>query len=100
MGKSRNELDGKIVHVRRGLAVYKVKASPYYRVRVWIPSQRRRVVRTTKTSDRIEAISIAEEFLNTLGTRGYLNEVPRARTFQHFANSLVLTERRAASAAK
>ena len=93
MGKSRHELDGKIINLRRGLAIYKVKASPYYRVRVWIPSQKRRVVRTSKTSDRVEAISIAEDFLNTLGTRGYLNEVPRARTFEHFANSLVLTEK-------
>jgi len=75
---NRNVLRGKIINLRRGLAIYKVNASPYYRVRVWIPSQKRRVVKTTKATDRVEAIKIAEEYLNTLGTRGYLNEVPQS----------------------
>jgi Phage integrase family len=90
---SRNVLQGKIISLRRGLAIYKVKASPYYRVRVWIPSQKKRVVKTTKTADRAEAISIAEEFLSTLGTRGILNEVPQSRTFETFANKLLLNEK-------
>ena len=93
MTKSRNALDGKILNIRRGLAVYKVNASPYYRVRVWIPSQKRRVVKTTKATSRVEAIAIADEFLNTLGTRGYLNEVPQNRTFETFANKLLLNEK-------
>jgi hypothetical protein len=93
MAESRNALVGKIINLRRGLAIYKVKASPYYRVRVWVPSQRKRVVKTTKVTDRIEAIAIAEEYLNTLGTRGYLNEVPHSRTFETFANKLLLNEK-------
>ena len=90
---SRNVLQGKIINLRRGLAIYKVKASPFYRVRVWIPSQKKRVVRSTKTADRAEAMSVAEEFLNTLGTRGILNEVPQSRTFETFANKLLLNEK-------
>ena len=90
---TRNALHGKIINLRRGLAIYKINASPYYRVRVWVPSQKRRVVKTTKTTDRVEAISIAEEFLNTLGTRGFLNEVPQSRTFETFADKLVLNEK-------
>ena len=90
---SRNILQGKIINLRCGLAIYKVKASPFYRVRVWIPSQKKRVVRSTKTADRAEAISVAEEFLNTLGTRGRLNEVPQSRTFETFANKLLLNEK-------
>ncbi len=90
---SRNVLQGKIINLRRGLAIYKVKASPFYRVRVWIPSQKKRVVRSTKTADRAEAISVAEEFLNTLGTRGILNEVPQSRTFETFATRLLLNEK-------
>ena len=43
---SRNVLQGKIINLRRGLAIYKVKASPDYRVRVWIPSQKKRIVRS------------------------------------------------------
>jgi hypothetical protein len=93
MVSSRHSLDGKIVNLRRGLAIYKVKASPYYRVRIWIPSQRRRVVKTTRATDRVEAISIAEGFLDTLGTRGYLNEVPQSRTFETFANKLLRNEK-------
>jgi len=90
---SRNVLQGKIINLRRGLAIYKVKASPFYRVRVWVPSQKKRIVRSTKTADRAEAMSVAEEFLNTLGTRGMLNEVPQSRTFETFANKLLLNEK-------
>jgi hypothetical protein len=90
---NRNALHGKIINLRRGLAIYKVNASPYYRVRVWVPSQKRRLVKTTKTTDRVEAISIAEEYLNTLGSRGFLNEVPQNRTFESFADKLVLNEK-------
>ena len=90
---SRHELDGKIINIRRGLAIYKVKASPYYRVRVWLPSQKKRRVRTTKATDRVEAITIAESFLDSLGTRGFLQEIPQARTFEYFANKLLLNEK-------
>jgi hypothetical protein len=90
---NRFALQGKIINLRRGLAIYRVNASPYYRVRVWVPSQKRRIVRTTKTADRVEAISIAEEFLNTLGSRGVLKEVPQNRTFETFANKLLLNEK-------
>lgn len=91
--QSRHVLQGKIINLRRGLAIYRVKASPYYRIRVWIPSQKKRIVKTTKTADRTEAISIAEEFLNSLGTRGILKEVPQSRTFETFADKLLLNEK-------
>lgn len=91
--RNRNALQGKIINLRRGLAIYRVGASPYYRIRVWIPSQKKRIVKTTKTDDRAEAISIAEAFLNTLGTRGVLNEVPQSRAFETFANKLLLNEK-------
>ena len=90
---SRNTLDGKIINVRRGLAIYKVKASPFYRVRVWIPSQKKRVVKTTKATVRAEAIAIAEELMNAMGSRGILNDVPAARTFRSFSDKLVLNEK-------
>jgi hypothetical protein len=86
---SRNRLDGRIHILSRGLAIYRVKASPYWRVRIWIPSKRKRIVRTTKTENRIEAIRIAEEYLSSLGTRGVLSEVPKDKTFEHFADKLV-----------
>jgi integrase len=58
-------------------------------VRIWIPSKKKRIVRSTKTENRIEAIRIAEEYLSFLGTRGTLTEVPQNRTFEHFADKLV-----------
>jgi len=91
--KSRNSLDGKIVNLRRGLAVYKVKASPYYRVRVWIPSQKKRIVRTSKATTRAEAISVAEELFRAMGTKGALDHAPSERTFEHFAHKLVQLEK-------
>lgn len=92
--KSRNALHGRIVNLRRGLAIYKVLASPFWRVRVWIPSQRKRLVRTTKAKSRIEAISAAEEFLSEMGTRGVLGLTPKNLTFDFFANRLVQIEKR------
>jgi hypothetical protein len=91
--QSRHVLQSKIINLRRGLAIYRVRASSYYRIRVWIPSLKKRIVKTTKTADPAEAISIAEEYLNTLGTRGVLNEVPQSRTFETFADKLILNEK-------
>lgn len=93
MAKSRNSLDGKIVNLRRGLAIYKVSASPYWRVRIWVPSQRKRIVKSTKVTNCVEAISIAEEYLSSLGTRGYLESVPTEKTFEHFADKLVQVDK-------
>ncbi|MGH2478046.1 MAG: hypothetical protein ACRED7_12360 [Stellaceae bacterium] len=90
---TRNALDGKIVHIRRGLAVYKVKASPFYRARIWLPAQKKRAVRTTKATNRVEAISAAESFLSAMGTRGVFTDPPKERTFEHFAERLVETEK-------
>lgn len=91
--KSRNALDGKIVKLRSGLAIYKVNASPFYRVRVWIPSQRKRVVRTTKADNRADAIAIAEEMFASMGTRSLLAETPIDKTFQYYASRLVEDEK-------
>jgi|SRR5579862_1347882 len=86
---SRNTLNGKIHKLAHGLAIYRVKASPYWKVRIWIPSQKKRVVHSTKTDNRIEAIHIAQEYLASLGTRGVLDAVPKDKTFEHFADKLI-----------
>lgn len=91
--KERNRLDGKIFNIRRGLAIFKVKASPFYRVRVWLPAQKKRLVRTTKTRSKAEAIKIAEELLTSMGSRGTLNSIPKNKTFRHFAEMVVQQEK-------
>jgi hypothetical protein len=52
-------------------------------------TKKKRIVRSTKSENRIEAIRIAEEYLSSLGTRGVLSEVAHNRTFEHFADKLV-----------
>jgi integrase len=86
---SRNQLQGKIIPLRSGLAIYRIKASPYYRVRIWVPSQKKRIVRTTKSTNRVEAIKAAEEYLSSLGTRGVLDEVAKDKTYEYFADKLI-----------
>lgn len=66
--KSRNALDGEIIKLRRGLAIYKVRLSPFYRVRMRNPKTGKYAVKSTKETSRLKAREIAEEiyldFLN------------------------------------
>lgn len=89
---SRYALDGKIIHLRQGLAVYKIHASPFYRVRIWVPSQKKRLVRTTKADNRAEAIAVAESLFASLGSRGALAETPKDLTFEHFVEEMLSNE--------
>ena len=90
---SRHTLDGKIVNLRKGLAIYKVQASPYWRCRIWLPSKKKRIVKTTKAITRAEAITVAEEFFSAMGSKGSLDQTPKEKTFQHFAEKLVQAEK-------
>ncbi len=89
MTKSRQALDGKIVHISPRVAIYKIVGSPYWRARVWLPAKRKRAVRSTKTSVRIEAIKIAEEFAASLSSANFTAAVPIEFTFDHFADLFI-----------
>ena len=91
--KTRNALDGKIKVIRKGLAVYKVRLSPFWRVRIWIPSEARYLVRSTKEKSRIEAIRTAEELTADLTGKGKLDGIPKSRTFESYADKLVISQR-------
>ncbi len=93
MQMSRSSLDGKIIILRRGLAIYKTHASKYYWCRIWLPSKKKRVVRTTKMTTRAEAISVAEEQFSAMGSRGNLAATPKEKTFEHFADKLIVHEK-------
>jgi integrase len=86
MTKSRQALDGKIVHVARNVAIYKINASPYWRARIWIPSQKKRVVRSTKSTQRMEALKIAEDYARELSQANMRPVIPRHFTFEYFAD--------------
>ena len=89
MKKSRQALDGKIVHVSQGVAIYKIIGSPYWRARVWVPAKKKRVVRSTKTSTRIEAMQIATEFAASIVNQNYVPAIPRELTFDYFSDMFI-----------
>lgn len=92
--KSRHSLDGDIKIVRRGLAIYKVNASPYYRARIWSPADRRYIVKSTKETSRTAAMESAEEIVADLRQRKFLDGVPKNRTFEFFAENLTAKQRK------
>ena len=53
--RSPHRLRGKIIRLRRGLALYQTYASPYYFARILDPRAQRYKVRSTKETSRIEA---------------------------------------------
>ncbi len=66
--KTKGQLKGKIIKIRRGLAIYQTNASPYYYVRIYTGKIQKYLVRTTKVKSRIEAREVAEElFLSLTG---------------------------------
>lgn len=87
--KSRNSMDGKAVEIRRGLHIYKVHASPFWRVRVRDPRNGKYIIRSTKEESRLEARRVAEEVFNNLFSKGILSLVPREYTFEYFAEQVI-----------
>jgi hypothetical protein len=81
--KSRNTLDGDIITLARGVAIYKTHASPYWNARVRDPTTRKYVVRSTKETSRLKATLVAEELAGDL--KSHKRDAPREFTFKHFA---------------
>lgn len=88
-GKSRNALDGEIITIRRGLAIYKLRSSPFYFARVRDPKNKKNIVRSTKETSRIEARKVAEELAASLFSSGAIAPTPREYQFEYFANELL-----------
>ena len=59
--RSRNALNGKITRLSRGVAIYKVHASPYWQARIWDTKAGRYIVRSTKEAAKLKARAVAEE---------------------------------------
>ena len=86
-GKSKNALDGKIITISRGLAIYKVKASPFWQVRIRDPRIKRYIVRSTKETSRIQARAAARELAHEV--LGNEKRVEREFTFRYYASRLI-----------
>lgn len=84
---SRNALDGDIIAISPGLAIYKVKASPFWQVRIRDPRIKRYVVRSTKETSRIQARAAAREMAYEL--LGNEKRVEREFTFRYYASRLI-----------
>lgn len=85
---SPHRLNGPIVKIRRGLAIYKTHASPYYFARILDPKTKRYKVRSTKETTRIEARVVAEELFQDLNRPD--RPAPREFSFRYYAQRLIL----------
>lgn len=59
--RSKHRLKGKIVKIRKGVAIYQTHAGPYYYARILDPKTGKYRVRSTKETSRLEARKVAEE---------------------------------------
>ena len=85
--KSRNALDGDIITIHRGLAIYKVKASPFWHARIRDHRSKKYVVRSTKETSRVKARQAAKELeFEILGGE---KRVEREYTFRFYASRLL-----------
>lgn len=84
--KSRNALTEKIIKISRGLAIYKVGASPYWQCRMRISSKGGYLCQSTKEKTRIEARKAAEELYTSVLQRNVVPEVRKELTFDYFAD--------------
>jgi hypothetical protein len=92
--RSKHALDGDIIRLARGVAIYKTHASPFWNARIRDNSTHKYVVRSTKESSRLKARVVAEEFAADLTSRQ--KAVPREFSFKHFATRFMEKGRRLA----
>lgn len=82
---SRNALDGDIVKIRRGLAIYKLHSSPFYYVRMRNPKTRRYTVKSSKETSRVKAREVAEELYNDFLNGSGVKSAPKQYAFRSYA---------------
>jgi hypothetical protein len=82
-GKSIHSLDGEIIIIRQGLAIYKTFATPFYQVRIRDTVAGKYIVRSTKETARIKARVAAEELARDI--LGKIPAVPKHLSFEHYA---------------
>jgi site-specific recombinase XerD len=100
MVEKRQNQKIKVKKIRRGLSVYKTDASPYWYARIWLSGERKYLVRSTKETSRLAAEEVAEELLNDIKQKRFVDAVPKERLFIHYADMLVKEQRRIAGKTK
>lgn len=94
--QSRHRQKGKIVKIRKGLAIYQTHASPFYQARLWDHRVGKYVVRSTGETSRIEARKVAEEIADNLFDRSA--PAPREYSFRTYAQRYIEKARKQAEA--
>ena len=84
---SPHRLKGKIIRIRRGLALYQTYASPFYFARILDARNQRYKVRSTKETNRVEARKVAEEYAQEITSR----DAPADKefSFKTYANRFI-----------
>ena len=73
--------------IRSGLYIYQTPRSPFWQAKVWLPRQKRYIAKSTKETDRLEAIDAAISFADkTLSTIGTVDPNPKATRFETYAD--------------
>jgi hypothetical protein len=85
--KTNHSLDGKIIKLQRGIAIYKTHASPYWNARIRNSNTRSYLVRSTKEKSRIKARAAALELASDLVSNR--TSVPKEFTFKFYATRFI-----------
>jgi hypothetical protein len=80
---SKHALDGDIINIRRGVAIYKTHASPFYQARIRRPNGKGYSVKSTKETSRLKAREVAEELAQD--ALNHFKPTPRQFSFDAFA---------------
>ena len=85
-------MDGDIITVHKGIAIYKTHASPFWFARIRNPKTRRYVARSTKETSRIKAREAAEELARDILSQQ--KATPKEFSFAYYAARFVAKGRR------
>jgi len=94
--RSPHRLNGRIIRIRRGLAIYRTHASPYYYARILDPRAQRYKVRSTKETSRVQARLVAEELAQKLCSKD--SPAPHEFSFRTYAQRFILKGQQLAEA--
>ena len=78
-----------IKHLQRGLSIYKTGRSPFWHVRIYDAAKKKYVVRSSKETNRVDAIEAAHDILESYRKKqNSAHAVSRDRSFEHYAKIL------------
>ena len=89
---TKHSLDGDIITVHKGVAIYKTHASPFWFARIRDPQAKKYVVRSTKATSRVKAREIAEELAHEVLSA--VRKTPKEYSFKYYATRFIEKGRR------